>query len=261
MELQNIWKVQAQDLKLLSSEGTPIVLGQGAFGKVYKGRLYDVSDVAVKVVTSQNVKEQRRFLREIATLKAIRDENIVSFLGANIQSNKTFLVMEYMHRGDLWNMISEDSTNYGWYKRGARIALDVAAGLVYLHRHGIVHLDVKTPNILLNNEHKAKISDVGLGKYMVGPDVVASHGGSFLWAAPEQLQGIACTEAADMFSFGTVLWEICSGDRPYKRTTRPLKFPEECPESIANLVTHCHLPEPSLRVTAAEAYRIIKLAL
>ena len=73
---------------------------------------------------------------------------------------------------------------------------------MYMHANCILHLDLKSPNILLAADGSARIADVGLGKFMLGPHTIASSTGSFLWAAPEQLEGQHCSEAADMFSFG-----------------------------------------------------------
>lgn len=108
--------------------------------------------------------------------------------------------------------------------RGARLARDIAAGLFYLHSRHIIHLDLKSPNILLADDYSARIADVGLGKFMLGPQTVASSTGSFIWAAPEQLEGKHCTEMADMFSFGTILWELVTGEQPLRRITRPVRY-------------------------------------
>lgn len=84
--------------------------------------------------------------------------------------------------------------------------------------------------------------------------------GSLFWAAPEQLLGTECSTACDMFSFGTVVWEICSGERPVNRQTRQLETPEEAPHVIQDLIDRCHATEPSARPTAEQAFDMLRLA-
>lgn len=141
--------------------------------------------------------------------------------------------------------------------RGRKIALDIIKGLCFLHSNKIAHLDLKTPNILLTDSHVAKISDVGLGKLIAGGSIIASQMGSFMWASPEQLQGLECGFSSDMFSFGTILWEICSGEQLRHRGLRRLVTPDECPYAIQDLIDRCHLPEAHRRPTAFEAHAIL----
>ena len=85
--------------------------------------------------------------------------------------------------------------------RGAKVAQDIAGGLVYLHAKRILHMDLKTPNILLAADGSARVADVGLGKFVAGMGTVATSDGSFMWASPEQLEGGVCTEASDMYRY------------------------------------------------------------
>lgn len=142
--------------------------------------------------------------------------------------------------------------------RGFKIAQDVAAGLVYLHANRIIHLDLKSPNILLGADNTAKIADVGLGKILTGRNALATSVGTMDWAAPEQLQGSQVSEASDMFSFGTILWELVTGERPHRRNTRPVMVPDECPTEIAELIAACHRSDPKLRPSAKWAYSVIQ---
>lgn len=95
---------------------------------------------------------------------------------------------------------------------------------------------------------------------MSDPEYIALLAGSLLWAAPEQLLGTECSEACDMFSFGTVVWEICSGERPLNRLTRPLNTPEEAPEIIQDLINRCHAEKPDDRPTADQAFDMLRHA-
>lgn len=108
------------------------------------------------------------------------------------------------------------------------MAVDIARGLAFLHHRRVVHLDVKSPNILLDSFGAAKVADVGLSRVMntaltTGRDFV----GTFAWAAPELILAGRCTEKADIFSFGVVLWEICTGERPERGRMRDLRCVED----------------------------------
>ncbi|KAI7837018.1 hypothetical protein COHA_009096 [Chlorella ohadii] len=102
------------------------------------------------------------------------------------------------------------------------VALDIAKGLVFLHSRRVVHFDLKSPNILLTRDGTAKIADVGMAKIM-NQDYVTGVVSTLAWSAPEMLWGAKCTERADVYSFGIVLWEICSGEAPERGRLRDLR--------------------------------------
>jgi serine/threonine protein kinase len=118
------------------------------------------------------------FRREIAILKACRDANIVQFQGAYLGEDRTMLITEYMEAGNLAANIQAGRVN--WYRRGRKIALDVAKGLVFLHSRRIVHFDLKSPNILLARDGTAKIADVGMAKFLAR-DYVTGVVGTLSW--------------------------------------------------------------------------------
>lgn len=144
--------------------------------------------------------------------------------------------------------------------RGGKIAQDIAAGLIYLHSLGIAHLDIKSPNILFMHG-VAKIADVGLGKVVhPGRNPMATHPGTFLYAPPEQLLGRECGFFSDMWSFGTVLWEICMGQPPRMRLLETLD-PGRAPASIVDLIDRCLREDSAMRPTAQQAFDIITASL
>jgi len=198
-------------------------------------------------------------VKEILLLKACHHPNVIQFLGASMQADRTLLVMEYMIGGDLLNQIKHDSRgHFRWHKRGWSIALDIARGLNYLHSHNILHLDVKSPNILLNKGLSAKISDIGLGRMVKQEGATTlSYGASFPWCAPEQLLGEPCGKATDVFALGTVLWELCTGLQPNMQRNYRLPTAEEAPAEIAELITACHATEPGDRPPIATVHDVI----
>jgi serine/threonine protein kinase len=276
----------------------PVVLGQGRFGKVLRGTMLGVQPVAIKCITcvmddvgdqegkeTQNTSQSQlslkvtpsdQILNEIALLKSCRSQYVVSLLGAMMYPGEMRLVTELMSGGDLWKALGRGSQRtVSWYTGGIFIAIDVAAGLKYLHeKRRVIHLDLKSSNILLSNRatvefpeqlpdgysvtHRAKISDVGLSKmlpfsreYIADLDV----GGTWNWCAPEVILNSKCTSSADMYSYGVVLWEICTGEIPVRGRMRDVQVPDECPQEVADLISACiDAQTPASRPTASEAY-------
>ena len=223
-------------------------------------------------------------LREIALLKSCHSQYIVSFLGAIFLPREVRLVTELLPVGDLWKALGHSSCPrlITWYQGGIFIAMDVAAGLKYLHeKKRVIHLDLKSSNILLRESqtydgsstiplaykvtHRAKISDVGLSKMLPTSreyvkDLQAS--GTWNWCAPEVILCAKCTPAADMFSYGVVLWEICTGEVPVRGRMRDVLVPSECPQEVADLIHACldrsEGQQPKDRPTASEAFDILQ---
>ncbi|KAL5124723.1 Receptor-like kinase TMK2 [Glycine soja] len=205
-------------------------VGRGGFGVVYKGELEDGTKIAVKrmesgVITSKALDE---FQSEIAVLSKVRHRHLLSLLGYSVEGKERILVYEYMPQGALsmhlfhWKSLQLEPLSW---KRRLNIALDVARGMEYLHSlaHQIfIHRDLKSSNILLGDDFRAKVSDFGLVK--LAPDgkksVVTRLAGTFGYLAPEYAVTGKVTTKADVFSFGVVLMELLTGlmaldeDRP-----------------------------------------------
>ena len=202
------WEMRAEDVEICTdATGRPWSLGSGGFGAVYKGKLQGSTDVAVKLVSGHSPKEQARFANEVAILKALRHTNVVQFLGAALaepdgpgDGGRIMLVTEYLPRGDLWRALSKDSQHVlGWYRRGRAVALDVVRGLAFMHSKKVMHLDLKSANILLGRDGTAKVADVGLAKILTRDNTHVSTEGTFDWAAPEVLSGQGVSEKADIY--------------------------------------------------------------
>ncbi|WOL15655.1 hypothetical protein Cni_G24436 [Canna indica] len=197
------------------------VLGRGGFGVVYKGELHDGSMIAVKRMESAVLSNKAldEFHSEITVLSKVRHRNLVSIMGYSVEDNERLLVYEYMHQGALskhlfqWKQL--DLEPLSW-KRRLNIALDVARGMEYLHNLAhecFIHRDLKSSNILLGDDYRAKVSDFGLVKLAPhGKESVATRlAGTFGYLAPEYAVTGKITTKVDVFSFGVVLMELVTG--------------------------------------------------
>lgn len=193
-------------------------IGSGGYGVVYYGKLKDGREIAVKVLTSNSFQGKREFSNEVSLLSRIHHRNLVQFLGYCQEDGKCILVYEFMHNGTLKEHLYGPLTRergINWIKR-LEIAEDAAKGIEYLHTGcvpSIIHRDLKTSNILLDKNKRAKVSDFGLSKLAVDG---ASHVSSIVrgtvgYLDPEYYISQQLTDKSDVYSFGVILLELISG--------------------------------------------------
>ncbi|KAF1782756.1 Protein kinase-like domain [Phytophthora cactorum] len=254
-------------------------VSRGGFGKVYKGT-YNGQAVAIKTMS-----DVETFVKEIKMMAWLRHPNIVQFIGVAWNSREDFCcVMEYMDGGDLralLNKYTELNRPTGFDFSKIMIAFQVARALAYLHssKVRVLHRDLKSKNILLNQTLDAKLTDFGVSReQIVGP--MTAEVGTSLWMAPEVMTGKQYDEKADIFSFGVVLSELSMHTLPYSHVkVRPganhqltilrrvamgelsVKFPDTGPQSMAKLGLACVSMDPRKRPRAVEALRTVHDAL
>ncbi|XP_027348159.1 probable serine/threonine-protein kinase PBL10 [Abrus precatorius] len=203
------------------------LIGRGGFGDVYKGYLtYSTMDaarsnegfpIAVKIIRRQGAQGDETWLNEVTYLSKINHSNVVKLIGFCYEDEHRMLVFEYMTGGSLADHLLEEESDskLNWTRR-IKIAVGIARGLDYLHTYGrpLIHRDIKSSNVLLDDNFNAKISDFGLARY--GPEGSLTHVstrvvGTRGYFAPEYITRGHLTPKADVYSFGVVLLEILSG--------------------------------------------------
>ncbi|KAL5572904.1 hypothetical protein UlMin_022501 [Ulmus minor] len=198
-------------------------IGQGGFGTVYKGRLAD-GLVAVKRA-KKSVYDKHlgvEFQSEIRTLAQVEHLNLVKFYGYLEHEDERIVVVEYVPNGTLREHL--DGLHGHVLDLAARldIAIDVAHAVTYLHMytdHPIIHRDIKSSNILLTENFRAKVADFGFARLAADTDSGATHvstqvKGTAGYLDPEYLRTYQLTEKSDVYSFGVLLVELVTGRRP-----------------------------------------------
>ncbi|CAB62024.1 receptor-like protein kinase homolog [Arabidopsis thaliana] len=201
-------------------------LGEGGFGVVYHGDLNGSEQVAVKLLSQTSAQGYKEFKAEVELLLRVHHINLVNLVGYCDEQDHFALIYEYMSNGDLHQHLSgkHGGSVLNWGTR-LQIAIEAALGLEYLHtgcKPAMVHRDVKSTNILLDEEFKAKIADFGLSRsFQVGGDqsqVSTVVAGTLGYLDPEYYLTSELSEKSDVYSFGILLLEIITNQRVIDQT-------------------------------------------
>ncbi|CAH0477675.1 unnamed protein product [Peronospora belbahrii] len=258
-------------------------ISQGAFGEVWLAQLEN-TQVAVKKILDEkkhDVKEIECFGEEIKLMALLKHPKIVGFIGVSWSDTQDLCaVTEFMAKGDLCCYLERRKGKLNWPSHNVWLAEDIAEALVYLHSLSpkIIHRDLKSKNILLDNKFRAKLSDFGISRKRSAEETMTAGVGTIYWTAPEVLMGKKYTEKADIYSFGIVMSEMDTCEVPYsdqrdnsgkelssmkiiqlviRQTLRP-SFLENCPEQIKALADRCLNSNPDVRPGAPELLDILR---
>ncbi|KAA8550460.1 hypothetical protein F0562_002144 [Nyssa sinensis] len=262
-------------------------VGQGGYGKVYKGILADGTAVAIKRAQEGSLQGEKEFLTEIELLSRLHHRNLVSLIGYCDEEGEQMLVYEFMSNGTLRDYLSGKSKESLSFAMRLRIALGSAKGILYLHSEAdppIFHRDIKASNILLDSKFTAKVADFGLSRLAPVPDMegsVPAHVSTVVkgtpgYLDPEYFLTHKLTDKSDVYSLGVVFLELLTGMHPIshgKNIVREVSaayqsgmifsvvdgrmgsYPSDCVEKFLTLARKCCQEETDARPSMAEVVR------
>ncbi|XP_048130596.1 serine/threonine-protein kinase STY46-like isoform X3 [Rhodamnia argentea] len=238
-------------------------IGSGSCGDLHRGD-YLGQDVAVKILKSEQLNDtlQDEFAQEVAILRQVQHKNIVRFIGACTKPPHFCIVTEYMPGGSLYSYLHKNH-NVLKLPQLLKFAIDVCEGMEYLHKSNIIHRDLKTANLLMDNHNVVKVADFGVARFQSQGGVMTAETGTYRWMAPEVINHQPYDEKADVFSFAVVLWELITAKIPYENLTplqaalgvrqglRP-ELPENAHPKLLEVMQRCWEAEPGKRPAFCE---------
>uniref|UniRef100_A0A8D0EAZ9 Mitogen-activated protein kinase kinase kinase n=1 Tax=Salvator merianae TaxID=96440 RepID=A0A8D0EAZ9_SALMN len=243
LQQQDTWEVPFEEISELQW------LGSGAQGAVFLGK-FRSEEVAIKKVREQSE-------TDIKHLRKLKHPNIIAFKGVCTQAPCYCIIMEYCAHGQLYEVLRAGR------KITPRLLVDwstgIASGMNYLHLHKIIHRDLKSPNVLVTHNDTVKISDFGTSKELSDKSTKMSFAGTVAWMAPEVIRNEPVSEKVDIWSFGVVLWELLTGEIPYKdvdssaiiwgvgSNSLHLPVPSTCPDGFKILMKQTWQSKPRNR--------------
>ncbi|XP_073149347.1 systemin receptor SR160-like [Henckelia pumila] len=198
------------------------LIGSGGFGDVYKAQLKDGNVVAIKKLIHVSGQGDKEFTAEMETIGKVKHRNLVPLLGYCKVGEERLLVYEYMKYGSLEDVLHDRKKigiKLSWASR-RKIAIGSARGLAFLHHNcipHIIHRDMKSSNVLIDENLEARVSDFGMARHMSAQDThlsVSTLAGTPGYVPPEYYQSFRCSTKGDVYSYGVVLLELLTGRQP-----------------------------------------------
>ncbi|XP_065847821.1 probable LRR receptor-like serine/threonine-protein kinase At1g06840 isoform X2 [Euphorbia lathyris] len=262
-------------------------VGQGGYGKVYRGVLADGLVVAIKRAQEHSLQGEKEFLTEIELLSRLHHRNLVALIGYCDEEGEQMLIYEYMPNGTLRDHLTAKSKDPLSYATRVRIALGSAKGILYLHTEAdppIFHRDIKASNILIDPNYNAKVADFGLSRLAPVPDLegaVPGHVSTVVkgtpgYLDPEYFLTHKLTDKSDVYSLGVVFLELLTGMQPIshgKNIVREVNvsyqsgmifsvidgrmgsYPSDSVEKFLNLALKCCHDEMDMRPSMTDVVR------
>ncbi|CAL0314495.1 unnamed protein product [Lupinus luteus] len=245
-------------------------VGSGSFGDLYRGT-YCSQEVAIKVLKPDRISTDmlKEFAQEVYIMRKIRHKNVVQFIGACTRPPNLCIVTEFMSRGSLYDYLHKQR---GVFKLPSllKVAIDVSKGMNYLHQNNIIHRDLKTANLLMDENELVKVADFGVARVQTQSGVMTAETGTYRWMAPEVIEHKPYDQKADVFSFGISLWELLTRELPYSHLT-PLQaavgvvqkglrptIPKNTHPRLSGLLHRCWQQDPVERPNFSEIIEILQ---
>ncbi|KAA3457578.1 dual specificity protein kinase shkA-like isoform X1 [Gossypium australe] len=297
----DVWEIDSRQLKIEHK------IASGSYGDLYRGTYYS-QEVAIKVLKPERVTGEllREFSQEVFIMRfvevlvhanyfegnqlllLISILNVVSEPGSWITSSVPGLpesfdtldqeaetycdicaLSEFMARGSLYDYLHQQR---GVFKLPSllKVALDVSKGMNYLHQNNIIHRDLKTANLLMDENQVVKVADFGVARVQAQSGVMTAETGTYRWMAPEVIEHKPYDHKADVFSFGIALWELLTGEIPYslltplqaavgvvQKSLRPT-IPKNTHPRLGELLERCWQQDPTQRPNFSEIIEILQ---
>ncbi|OMO52589.1 hypothetical protein CCACVL1_29178 [Corchorus capsularis] len=246
------WNLQSKD-RFASASGLPkysykdvqkatqnftTILGEGSFGPVYKATL-PAGVVAVKVLASNSHQGEREFHTEVSLLGRLHHRNLVNLVGYCVDKGQRMLIYEFMSNGSLASILySEEERSLSWEER-LQIALDISHGIEYLHEGAVppvIHRDLKSANILLDQSMRAKVADFGLSKEEVYDGRNSGLKGTYGYIDPEYISTNKFTMKSDIYSFGVIIFELITAIHPHQNLMEYVNLAAMSPDGVDEIL-------------------------
>ncbi|KRX06204.1 Sterile alpha motif/pointed domain [Pseudocohnilembus persalinus] len=262
-EKLNTFLIDSKELKWSSADK----IGTGGYGEVYKGSWLG-QDVAVKQYGKIKTRFSKRrafdFISEVQVINNLRHPNIVLYMGVCITPTHYLLINEYLEQGSLFDHIHIKKSHIDM-DRVLYIVEDIALGMSYLHARKVLHCDLKSPNVLVDQSWNVKLCDFGLSRIrdkLQNRKKRKKQGkiGTVYWMAPEIMREEEYNEKADVYSFGIILWELLARKIPYDKMSQvqiigsvgyddnfKLETPKNGPPELIKMMEQCLERNPKNR--------------
>ncbi|XP_044498490.1 serine/threonine-protein kinase STY8-like isoform X2 [Mangifera indica] len=260
----DVWEIAPRQLEF------GMQVSSGASGDLYKGT-YCSQEVAIKVLKHEHMDTDmlKEFSQEVYIMRKIRHKNVVQFIGACTRPPSLCIVTEFMARGSIHDFLHKQKGVFDLLSL-LKVAIDVSKGMDYLHQNNIIHRDLKTANLLMDENEVVKVADFGVARVQSQSGVMTAETGTYRWMAPEVIEHRPYDHKADVFSFGIVLWELISGQIPYsgfsplqaavgvvQKGLRP-SIPKHSHPKLAELMERCWHSDPIQRPNFSEITYILQ---
>ncbi|KAL0550613.1 hypothetical protein IC582_015135 [Cucumis melo] len=260
----DVWEIDIRQLKFENK------VGSGSFGDLYRGT-YCSQEVAIKVLRPERINEEmlKEFSQEVYIMRKVRHKNVVQFIGACTKPPNLCIVTEFMSRGSVYDFLHKQRGVFNLPSL-LKVAIDISRGMNYLHQNNIIHRDLKTANLLMDDNMVVKVADFGVARVQTQSGVMTAETGTYRWMAPEVIEHKPYDHKADVFSFGVALWELLTGEIPYSSMT-PLQaavgvvqkrlrptIPKNVHPVLAELLERCWRHDPTERPNFSEILEILK---
>ncbi|KAG6401671.1 hypothetical protein SASPL_138535 [Salvia splendens] len=236
----------------------------GRHSRIYRG-VYKRRDVAIKLISQPQEDGdlaaflEKQFTSEVALLFRLRHPNIISFIAACKKPPVFCIITEYYPGGSLRKYLHQQGPYSLPHDLVLRLSLDIAHGMQYLHARGILHRDLKSENLLLDEDMCVKVADFGISCLETQCGSAKGFTGTYRWMAPEMIKEKHHTKKVDVYSFGIVMWELLTALVPFddmtpeqaafavcQKNARP-PLPSKCPIAFSRLIRRCWSGNPDKR--------------